>query len=212
MLFPLDWSHFRNSIVLKVFFFLHVTVAMLCRKSCFQWLFICDDSYLLYISFQRDDLVTDSSLGLKTSRGQSFHFAPLSNYFDFVVSGVTWQSYLAWMWSLSEGCEEIADCPIAVTAYNSVLFFTGPKAPLSTVQLVNECLQQLVIFMHHLYHAAFLLDYLIFISAWFGSSRSQTNTEKLCMLLNVRNTHLRRIHLSFGGWQNENWCDEPQVF
>lgn len=113
---------------------------------------------------------------------------------------------------LSEGCEEIADCPIAVTAYNSVLFFTGPKAPLSTVQLVNECLQQLVIFMHHLYHAAFLLDYLIFISAWFGSSRSQTNTEKLCMLLNVLNTHLRRIHVSFGGWQNENWCDEPQVF
>lgn len=41
------------------------------------------------MSLQVDDVVTDSSLGLETSGGQSFHFVPLSNDFGFVVSGVT---------------------------------------------------------------------------------------------------------------------------
>lgn len=42
---------------------------------------MCDNSYLLYISL-------DSSLELETSGAQSFHFAPLSNDFDCVVSVV----------------------------------------------------------------------------------------------------------------------------
>lgn len=39
-------------------------------------------------------------------------------------------------------------------------FLTDPKAPLSTVQVVSEHLQQLMVFVHHLCHASFLLDYL----------------------------------------------------
>lgn len=91
-------------------------------------------------------------------------------------------------------------------------FLTNLKAPLSTLQVVSEYLKQLMVFVHHLCHASFLLNYL-FISVCFGACWSQTNTEKLCMLLlHVHNTPLRRIHVSSGEWLNENWCDEPHVF
>lgn len=110
------------------------------------------------------------------------------------------------IWRVQGDCWLSYNCK-SEWSYNSVLFFTDPKAWLCTVQLVNECLQQLVIFVHHLYHASFLLDYLVFIWAWFGSCWSQTNREKLCMLLlYVHNTNLRRIYVSSGGWQSGSWC------
>lgn len=129
---------------------------------------------------------------------------PHSQMILTAVSGVRWQFWHKCKLPVLEGCEEIAHCPVTVTVNDlitqSFFFLTDPKAPLSTVQLVYECLQQLMIFMHHLYHASFLLDYLVFISAWFDSCWSQANMEKLCvLLLYVHNTHLRRMMFLWEG-------------
>lgn len=164
-----------------------------------------ENSYLLYITLQ-----ADSSLKLQASGGKSFHFALLSEDFD-CVAGVM----CSCLWH-KQGLKGAGRLLIVLWEWMNLelcAFLTDPKAPLSTVQVVSEHLQRSMVFVHHLCHASFLLDYLVFISVSFGGCWSQTNMEKLCMLLlHVHNTPLRRIHLSSGERLNENWCDEPHVF
>lgn len=169
----------------------------------------------VYISLQTNDLVTDSSLKLQTSRGQSFHFAQLSHAFDVVVSVVTWQLYLAQMWSsLSEECEEIAGCPVTATVNNLTThcFFSQAQKQHSALCSwpTNTCSSWWFLCTICIIHPFALIILSSFQHDLVVVEVKQIWKNYVCYCCMC--VTLIWEEFSSRGWQNENWCGEPQVF